>query len=123
MIQTLMVQGIPPALNKYQRMHFHQLHNEHKKWSQIIWADINVQGIQPVKGKVRMTFSFFFPTKVRHDPDNYSTCAKFLMDSLVDHGILVDDSFSFIDELKIRQGGNSKPGRIEITIEEIEKAP
>lgn len=123
MIQTLMVQGIPPALNKYQRMHFQRLHEEKQKWSKMIWAEVLKQGIAPIKGKVRITLSFFFATRVRHDPDNYSTCAKFILDSLVDNGILIDDSFAFIDSLTTRQGGVAKPQYMVITMEEIEKAP
>lgn len=124
MIQTLIISGpMPPSLTKYRNMHFHVLNNEKKKWHDLVWSEIHKQGIQPVKLPIKMTYVFFFPTKARRDPDNYACTAKFINDSLVDNGVLIDDSFQYIQELSIVQAGTSKPGRIEIIMEEIERAP
>lgn len=123
MIQTLTLHGpMPPHLSKYRNMHFFALNNEKKKWHDLVWKEVHHQGITPIKTRIKMTYVFFFPTRARHDPDNYACVAKFINDALVDNGVLIDDSFQFISEFKVVQGGNSKPGRIEIIMEE-EKAP
>lgn len=124
MIQTLVLTGpMPPNLNKYRNMHFFALNNEKKKWHNVVWSEIHRQGITPIKTRIKMTYMFFFPTKSRHDPDNFACVAKFVNDALVNNGVLIDDSFEYIMELKVVQGGISKPGRIEVIMEEIiEKA-
>lgn len=65
-----------------------------------------------------VTISYYFKSKGRRDPDNYS--GKMLLDPLVKEGVIVDDSFDAI-ELRIKKGGVDKLNpRTEIEITEQE---
>lgn len=122
MNQVMMVEGIPPNLNKYRNMHFHALDKEKKAWGRKVQSLVLHQRLKPIKGSIVMTYRFFFRTNARHDPDNYACCAKFINDALVENGILTDDSFEFIKELRIVEGGIAgvkRGGFIEVWMEEI----
>lgn len=119
-MRVLRIEGIPPHLTLYRNMHYHALNKEKIAWDEIVEQTLFHQQFQPIKGKCILTLRFFFKTKSRHDPDNFAACAKFILDSLVRHGILVDDSFDYIEELRIKQGGFSKSPYMELIFEPIE---
>ena len=60
-----------------------------------------------------MTIKYYFKTRVRHDPDNYS--GKFILDGLVKAGILQDDSFNNI-QLILKASVDKEKPRTEINI-------
>ena len=66
--------------------------------------------------KVKLTITYFFPTRTRHDPDNYN--GVFILDGLVKCGIIRDDSFDCID-LILRGGYDKLKPRTEIEITEV----
>lgn len=57
----------------------------------------------------------FFPTRGRRDPDNYS--GKFILDGLVQAGIIKDDSFECIN-LRLKASYDKDNPRTEIEVEE-----
>lgn len=63
-----------------------------------------------------VTITYYFPTRRRHDPDNYN--GKMLMDGLVHRGVIADDSFDHV-ELRLRGDYDPKNPRTEIDIEEV----
>lgn len=65
---------------------------------------------------IALSIGFCFPTRHRHDPDNYN--GKMLMDGLTDRGVIADDSFDHI-ELRLRGEYDRQNPRTEITIEEV----
>lgn len=118
MYQTIRVNQFPPTLNELNRMHYFQRAKLKEKWEGIVSAACFEYGAYPV-AKARVTLEFCFPDKRRRDPDNYSFSAKFLLDGLVKAGVLTDDSFEQIPELRIIQGENSKPKHILIHLDEV----
>ncbi|MDQ0062363.1 RusA family crossover junction endodeoxyribonuclease [Paenibacillus harenae] len=117
-MQTIKINNIPPTQNELRRMHFRQIAAEKKEWEHIIAIIVREQGIRPVEC-VNMTYEFHFPDKRRRDPDNYAASAKMLQDGLVKAGVLVDDNFEYVRELRITKGENSKHPFIIITLEEV----
>jgi Holliday junction resolvase RusA-like endonuclease len=117
-MQTLVIHGMPMNLTKYRNCHHYSLNNHKKEWSEIVKTAVMVQGIQPMN-RIIMTYEFFFKDRRRHDPDNYACCAKFINDALVECGILKDDTFEYIVELRMRQGGIQKDAGIFIHMEEV----
>jgi crossover junction endodeoxyribonuclease RusA len=78
--------------------------SESARIKQEVWAAILTQhpGLgRPNYPRVTVTLRYHFPTTGRYDPDNYS--GKFLMDALVDCGIIIDDSFDVV-RLLIERG-------------------
>lgn len=66
-----------------------------------------------------VTISYYFKSKGRRDPDNYS--GKMILDPLVKEGVIVDDSFDVI-ELRIKKGGVDKLNpRTEIEVISLEE--
>lgn len=117
-MQTLRVNDFPPTLNELNRMHYMQRAQQKEVWELLVSHACREYGIHPMH-KVSVTFAFYFPDKRRRDPDNYAFSAKFLMDGLVKAGVLQDDSFEQVVELRIVKGGISKPKHILIHLEEI----
>lgn len=118
MMQIIHIDGMPPNLNKYRNMHFHALDKEKKQWEKVIAALVQEQQIQPMT-KIHMRYEFWFKDKRRRDADNYSCCAKFIQDGLVDAGILQDDDFEHVVSLTVCQGGISKRPHILIHMEDV----
>lgn len=117
-MQTFRVFDFPPTLNELNNLHYRVRAKKKEEWSKIVYNACNEFDIKPVM-KTIITLEFYFPDKRRRDPDNYSFSAKFIFDGLVDAGILIDDSFKEVQELRIRQGGISKPKHILIHLEEV----
>jgi crossover junction endodeoxyribonuclease RusA len=117
----LIIPGIPPTLNELKRLHHQVWAREKKRWGEIVYWEVMKQRIRPSQpfSKAVVTLNYYFKSKRRTDPDNNT--GKFLLDGLVESGILVDDSFDHI-ELNIRKGGVDKHNpRVEIMIERLEE--
>lgn len=122
-MQTLRVNNLPPTLNEIRRLHFQQVAREKKEWKHIVGWLVKEQKIKPVSGPVIVTYEFYFKDSRKHDPDNYSASAKFLQDGLVESGILSDDSFGPVVELRLKQGGIDKQPYILVKLEEVNHEP
>lgn len=116
-MQTLRIEGIPMSLNVYRNAHYYQLNKEKETWERIVAVSVKEQKIKKVD-RCRITFEFYFKDKRKHDPDNYSASAKFLLDGMVKAGVLDDDNFSVIEELSLKQGGINKKPYILIHLED-----
>jgi Holliday junction resolvase RusA-like endonuclease len=110
--------NIPPTQNELRRMHYQTIAKEKKSWERIIWAIVKEQKIQPVN-TVLVTYEFWFKDRRRRDADNYAASAKMLQDGLVKAGILPDDNFEYVKELRIKHGGVSDKPYILIHLDEI----
>lgn len=119
MIQTLIVNNMPPNLNEYRNLHYRELDKQKKEWATIIGWLVKEQKLKPVSGPIQQTYRFWFKDKREHDPDNYACCAKFINDGLVAAGILPRDNFDHIPKFSVEQGGISKKPYIEIEMEEL----
>lgn len=71
--------------------------------------------LMPVTGQVRLSLLWVEPNK-RRDPDNFTCAKKFLMDGLVEAGILADDGWDEIRCWTETWGVGEVPGvRLEIS--------
>lgn len=118
-MQKLEIIGIPPTLNELKRMHYHAQSNSKKTWERITRVEIMRQKIQAVTPPVVITYRFHFKDKRRRDPDGYAYSAKSIQDALVRSGILPDDNFTVVKELRIAEGEKRSITGITIEIEEV----
>ena len=111
---VITVEKIPPSDNKFKgRNNVWEYRVEKAKWlDMVLWLCKGKAPEKPFK-KATVTITYFFPTKGRRDPDNYS--GKFILDGLVQAGILQDDSFKCID-LRLRGNYDRQKPRTEIEI-------
>lgn len=117
-MQELKLIGIPPTLNEVRRMHHMQQAQAKKKWEQIVMIEAKVQKLQPVENPVIVTYRFHFVDARRRDPDGYAYSAKAIQDGLVKGGILPDDNFRFVKELRIAEGERRKVAGITVEIQD-----
>jgi hypothetical protein len=108
---------IPPSLNKWIVMPRFQANNEKQKWKEfMIWL-VNENNLNDKKLKnCIITYAYYFPTKHRHDSDNYS--GKFINDGLVEGNLLEDDDFEHV-EMRYKGFYDKNNPRTEIIIENI----
>jgi Holliday junction resolvase RusA-like endonuclease len=107
---------IPQSLNHYAGRKNHWEYRQDKaQWERDIALLCRPKPQEPIK-KAIVTLHYFFPTKARHDPDNYA--GKMILDGLVKAGIIQDDSFDRIT-LQLKGGNDAKNPRTEIIIEEL----
>lgn len=113
------VSPIPPSLNQWMVMMRPQMNNNKQKWKDfIVWLVEQNELTNKQIEKAKITFVYYFPTKLRRDADNYTP--KNIMDGFTESGLLVDDDFGHIAELKIQGGYDKENPRTEIYIEEIQ---
>ena len=107
------INDIPPSNNRFiGRNNKWQYIKEKKEWEELIYYSCNPKPKVPIN-KAVVILHYFFKTKNRRDPDNYS--GKFILDGLVKSGILKDDSFNNIN-LVLKASLDKENPRTEINI-------
>lgn len=96
--KILVIEGIPPSNNKFIGQNKRWSYQKYKKeWNQIIGSALKHShkfSSVPYEHAL-IHIHYIFPDRRRRDPDNYS--GKMLLDPLVTHGVIVDDSFKNIE--------------------------
>lgn len=107
------IPAIPPSENAFKgRQNHWEYRSLKKEWEQMVAVYCRPR---QHFDKCKLTFRYYFPTRVRHDPNNYS--GQFLTDGLVKAGIITDDDFGHIT--LILEGDYDKDNpRTEIYLEE-----
>jgi len=116
----LVIPEIPPSNNKFmgrgtKYVQSIQYQEEKQKWAWLIRAALKDKPKKPFE-KAEVKIIYYFPTRQRRDPDNYS--GKFILDGLTQAGIIKDDSFSNID-LVLKGRVDRKKPRTEIYVQEL----
>ena len=108
----IIINAIPPSLNKFAgRKNDREYQAVKREWKDLVYYTCKQQRYETPK-KAIVTITYYFPTRARHDPDNY---AKFLLDGLTAAGAIADDSFDCI-ELRLRGGYDKVNPRTEIEV-------
>tara|TARA_R100001594_G_scaffold104467_1_gene139064 strand:+ start:3456 stop:3713 length:258 start_codon:yes stop_codon:yes gene_type:complete len=77
--------------------------------------DVLAEGMPTLSGRLKVKIDAYMPDKRRRDLDNIT---KALLDALSHANLFEDDEQ--IDDLHLIRMGVEKPGRVEVTVEEIE---
>ena len=115
----IVIPKIPPSDNRFKgRENVWEYREQKKAWKEMVALLCRKHKATLDRAEVKITY--FFPTRHRRDPDNYS--GKFILDGLTEAGILKDDSFGCID-LVLRGDYDKDDPRteIEITDKSLEK--
>lgn len=116
MIYRYIIPEIPPSNNKYiGRNARWQYQAEKKRWADLIALLCKPRPQEPIP-YARITLTYYFGDKRRHDPDNYA--GKMILDGLVRSDIIQDDSFDCINLSLVGRYDKLNP-RTEIVIEEL----
>ena len=107
------IDDIPPSNNKFKgRQNYWEYRNLKPYWEQLVYYKCKPKPPKPLENVV-VKITYFFPTKHRHDPDNYN--GVFMLDGMVKAGILKDDCFECIS-LQLEGKYDKKNPRTEIEI-------
>lgn len=88
------IESIPPSNNKFKgRQNHWEYRSLKKEWETLVFFKCRPRPKKPLSD-VLVKITYFFPTRIRHDPDNYN--GVFILDGLVKAGVLKDDSFDCI---------------------------
>ena len=113
------IDDIPPSNNQFigkgQQANWRRYQDEKKKWNLLVRSALNRSGYpaEPLE-RAYVEITYIFPNRRRRDPDNYA--GKMLLDPLVEHGVIKDDSF---DVVRLSLHASVKPGIRRTTIEVI----
>lgn len=117
---VIIIDRIPPSDNKFKgRQNVWEYRRQKKEWLDMLLPICKGKAPEKPFKRAIVTITYFFPTRGRRDPDNYS--GKFILDGLVQAGILEDDSFKCID-LRLRGDFDKWWPRTEIEIMEVKHA-
>lgn len=93
------INELPPSNNKYMgrgsRGLTMEYQREKKRWARDIMVIVGKDKPKTPYKRATVTLIYYFKTKHRRDPDNYS--GKFILDALTECGVIEDDSFKCID--------------------------
>ena len=89
-----------------------------KAASVMVWTSAKQDGLQPVKGRARVTIALVFPVKRRRDADNLYARVKGVLDGLVKGGWIQDDSTDAIELSVLELGGTGRKATV-ITVEPL----
>lgn len=91
------LEGVPPSLNRFAgRSNTWEYRAAKKQWTDAVQLACRLAGTKPTKplDRARVEIVYYFPTRSRHDADNYA--GKFLLDGLTKAGVIVDDDLKHI---------------------------
>ena len=112
----IIIPTTPPSNNQFIGRNNRWNYQKYKKeWSVLMRAGMKDIPNAPIQKSI-VHINYTFPTRVRHDPDNFS--GKLILDPLVQFGIIADDSFNNID-LVLTAEYKKKVKETKITITEV----
>lgn len=112
---TLVLPFVPPTINKYiGRSNIWEYQADKKKIHKAI--RLATIGKNYNINKCKMTITYYFKDRRRHDPANYD---KQILDGLVEANIITDDNYNVITEFTTKGGYDKENPRTEVIIEKI----
>ena len=114
MTVKITIPEIPPSLNQILRMHYHKRDAANKRWAGLVGMFDNRKKRDKPISRAQVCITYYFPDARRRDSDNYA--GKFLLDGLVNAGVIEDDSFDHVELLLVGKVDREDPRTvIEVT--------
>lgn len=97
----------PYSLNQFRNENYYKLNKIKTFWNVVVYNTVMIQKIKPVQ-RANFHFEFNFKNNIRRDSDNMVATVKFILDGLVQAGVLIDDNFEMVEKLLITKGDTKK---------------
>jgi Holliday junction resolvase RusA-like endonuclease len=97
-MQRLIIRAKMPNLNDViaaSKRHWSYYSKEKKRWTEIVAQEAQAQGLYKMRLPVWVRTTYYLRTR-RSDPDNVRVAIKYILDGLVQAGVLEDDSQRWI---------------------------
>jgi len=117
----LVILGDLPGMNEIidqNKIHWANYAKIKKNYDDIVCFYAQQQGIKFFE-KVKLNITYYMSNK-KMDPDNICAAKKFILDGLVDAGVLKDDSWDIVKGFKENWEVDKDNPRIEVELEEVE---
>ena|SRR3990167_2275354 len=98
----LILDIVPPSLNKLFAMNHWSRGKLKKEIESLIYYECKKQKIKKIEGPLCLSFVLTFKKKRIRDIDNYTAGTKFLTDGLRYAGIISDDNSEIVKEIKVQ---------------------
>ena len=109
-----------PSINTWMIMPRPQMNGEKQKWKDFIMWVVSHLGYTDLKlSSYELYVIVYMPTKRRSDPDNQSP--KFILDGLVESGMLIDDDGEHMKKLSISTRYDKDNPRTELLFWDLTK--
>lgn len=108
---------VHPSINKWFIMHNQKMNKLKQDWKDFVVWVVERQAPGVCVEKCSLVVTSYFKTQRRHDCDNY--VPKFILDGLVESGLLVDDDDKHVEELSLRNRYDVSRPRTEILFKNI----
>lgn len=119
--QVLVIPGRFPALNEIlesSKTHWSVYREEKETYTTLVKVAAQQAGLCPVSRPVKVTF-FWVEKNKKRDKDNLRAGAKFVLDGLVEAGVLPGDGWRWVQAFEDLFGVDAENPRVEVTIEEL----
>lgn len=94
MISTFTIDPLPPTLNEIigqARTHWSKGASQKKEWTNDVVIQLKGQDVPAFSPPIWLIFTWYIPT-FGNDPDNVSAAAKFILDGMVESGVIPNDN-------------------------------
>lgn len=122
MIQRLTIQGKLPGLNEYTRANRTnpQVGAKMKREAnEVCLWEARAARLKPMRPPVMVRIAWFEPNR-RRDPDNVVSGKKFILDALVEAGVIGNDNWQWVAGFEEKVALDRENPRIEVELEETE---
>ena len=122
MTWTLTLPMLPMSGNKRDTTHWTKRHRERKQIGTAIGWLLLEQRVSPAMGKRRVTITIHKTKRSRRldDQPNLDGRSKAILDALVEHSALIDDSPMWLDFPRVIEGEKRDTEQTVITIEDCQ---
>lgn len=103
------------SINQWMIMKRPMMNQLKQRWKDFVVWFVNDQGYSNLKiEKCEISQLIYYPTNRRHDIDN--STPKFILDGLVESGMIIDDDSKHIEKITLRCGVDKDHPRTELEI-------
>lgn len=117
----LIIEDVPPSNNNFMgnSNKYYVYNSQKKKWKQIVLESLFESIPEKPLERVKISIHYIFPDRRKRDLDNYS--GKFILDPLVEYGVIKDDNYKVLCNLDLSAECIPKKKCTVVTIEEVAK--
>ena len=123
-MQILILRDRLPGLNEVlasAKSHYGAYSSMKRKVTLSVATQARADRLKPIQGKAIIEFHWYEPNK-RRDPDNIRHGAKYILDGLVEAGVLQDDGQKYISGFTDYFRVDKSNPRVEVVIYEMSEA-
>lgn len=120
-VLLIIIDDVPPSNNEFlgNQKSYRVYNSKKKSWKSLVYNSLPITLPKKPLEKAAVHIHYIFPDRRRRDLDNFS--GKFLLDPLVEKGILKDDCYQILADLHLSAEYKPKIKKTIIKVYELER--